>query len=436
MRRVAFATLGCKLNQAESGAIRSLLETSGGWCTVGEDDDADLVYVNTCTVTSQADAKGRQTIRRLAARHPRAALVAGGCYVQRAPGELAAIPGVRVLVGAADRERIVELAAGAVNGEVRHAISPIERARTFLEAPPSNALNRTRGFVRVQEGCGESCAFCVVPKTRGVSRSRSASGVLGEARALAAAGAREIVLTGANLGEWGADTFGRRALADLLREIVEIPGLLRVRLSSIDPDCVTPELLDLFASDRRIARHFHLPIQSGSEAVLAGMKRRASVRAFADLVREIDRRIPGSGIGSDVLAGFPGETDLEFERTFDLMTALPITYLHVFSYSVRPGSAAEALGDPVPADAKRRRTAALRRLSDEKGSAFAHRQVGRMATVLLERGERGGERHRTGYADNYLRVELGAGWAAGDVVRVRLLEATANGCRGELLEAA
>lgn len=440
MRRVAFATLGCKLNQTDTESLRALLEADGAWTTVSEDGDPDLVVVNTCTVTSQADAKSRQTIRRLHERHPKAAIIAAGCYAQRAPQELAALPGVRRLVGAADRSRVAQIADAAFRGDIRADISPIEAAVDFLDVGSSSlSREKTRAFLRVQEGCGESCTFCIVPKTRGPSRSRPASSVLAETRALVGAGAREVVLTGVHLGEWGADFAGKPLLADLVRDIVEVPGLLRVRLSSIEPSSVTPELVDLLAADRRVARQVHLPLQSGSDVIREGMRRRLTARDFEDLVREFDRRVPGIAIGTDVIAGFPGETDLDFQRTFDLLESLPIASLHAFSYSPRPGSAAESLGDPVSGEVKRRRTTALRRLSEVKSLTFREAGVGTEALVLLERGGRDEPTLLSGLTDNALRVEVprdaNGRPSPGEVVRARLVEATGEGCRGELVEA-
>lgn len=434
MKRVAFSTLGCKLNQSDTESMRTLLEREGGWTAVASEEDADLVVVNTCTVTASADARSRQTIRRIHAQNPRAKIVAAGCYTQRAPGEVAGLPGVVLLIGAADRARIARLVDDAMAGALRLDVSPISEASAFLDVPITEMSKNTRAFVTVQEGCGESCTFCIVPKTRGSSRSRNTASVLAQVQVLLEGGVREIVLTGVHLGEYGVDFAGRKLLAELLQEMVELPGLTRVRLSSIEPSTVTPELLDLAARDRRIARHFHIPMQSGSEDVLRSMKRRCHASQFADLAREISRRIPACAIGSDVLCGFPGETEERFQETFDLLQDLPVTYLHAFSYSVRPGSAAEPLGDPVPGDVKKRRAGALRRLSEDKNRKFHESQIGEIVEVLLENTRRNEAPFLAGHSDNYLKVEIGPGERTAPLVRARITGLVPGGCCAEMVD--
>jgi threonylcarbamoyladenosine tRNA methylthiotransferase MtaB len=438
VKRVAFHTLGCKLNQADTETMRALLSRTGEWTCVSEGEDADLVVVNTCTVTNQADARSRQAIRRLRGSHPDAVIAAAGCYVQRAPGEVAALPGVRLLVGAADRERLPELAARAMEGIVRLDVAPIDEARTFVDVATAAPRDHTRAFVDVQEGCDEACSFCIVPKTRGASRSRPFASVVRQAESLAAEGVRELVLTGVHLGDYGLDFAGRRLLVELLQALVEVPGLLRVRLSSIEPASVSAPLVDLLASERRLARHVHLPLQSGSASVLRAMGRRYAPEDFAALVREIERRVPHCGIGTDVIAGFPDENEDAFQETFDLLLGLPITYLHAFSYSVRPGSAAESRGDPVPGDVKRRRVAALRTLSAAKSRGFRERLEGEIVRVLLEDVRRDGARALAGRTDHYVHVDVPAPFArAGGApwVDVRITGLSADGCLGELVGA-
>jgi len=434
VKRVAFSTLGCKLNQADTESLRTLLEREGGWTSVACEEDADLVVVNTCTVTSTADARSRQTIRRVHARNPHAKIVAAGCYTQRAPSELAKLPGVVLLIGAADRARIAPLADDAMAGALRLEVSPISEAATFLDVPVAEMSKNTRAFVTVQEGCSETCTFCIVPKTRGTSRSRNTASVVAQVQVLLEGGVREIVLTGVHLGDYGLDLAGRRLLPELLQEIVELPGLKRVRLSSIEPSTVTPELLDLAARDRRIARHFHIPMQSGSEDVLRAMQRRCPAAQFAELAREIDRRIPHCAIGTDVLCGFPAETEEQFQVTFDLLQDLPLTYLHAFSYSVRPGSGAEHWGDPVPGDVKKRRAGALRRLSDDQNRKFHESQIGEIVEVLLENTRRNEAPFLAGHTDNYLKVEIGPGERSAPLVRARITGLVPCGCSAEMLD--
>ncbi len=409
LRRVAFCTFGCRLNAYDTETARTLIERHGGMQTVPLHEDADVYVVNTCSVTSQADARARKAVRRLNAEHPGAQIVITGCYAQRAPEELAGLPGVSLVLGAADRAEIATEIERMVPGEARVAVSPIAEARTFLEVPITEMMERSRALVKVQEGCNESCSFCIVPQTRGRSRSRTPDRVLSQVRQLVETGYTEIVLTGVHVGAYGLDfSPGDYSLAKLIREILLVPGLERFRLSSIEPSTVSEELIELMAAEEKFARHFHVPIQSGSDEVLRHMGRGYSAEEVASLVFDIADAIPDCGIGTDVIAGFPGETEAQFQQTFDLLLELPVTYLHAFTYSVRPGSRAESLGDQVPADVKKRRTRSLKRLSQDKNRTFRERHLGRRMEVLFERDERTGGCD-SGWTDNYLRVSVDTG---------------------------
>jgi threonylcarbamoyladenosine tRNA methylthiotransferase MtaB len=406
VKRIAFCTFGCRLNQYDTETIRTLLTAQGEYRVVPLQERADIYVVNTCSVTARADANARKAIRRIHGKHPEAAIVVTGCYAQRAPHELARLPGVGLIVGAAERGAIAETVHELVPGEPRVAVSPIDQAKTFLEIPVTEMMERSRAVVKVQEGCNESCTFCIVPQTRGPSRSRGSEQVLQQVRTLVAGGYTEVVLTGVHVGDYGLDLPARRRmLPQLITDILTIPALERLRLSSIEPASVSSELIALMATEEKFARHFHIPVQSGSDEMLARMNRRYTASAFATLIRRITEAIPDCGIGTDVICGFPGETELDFEHTFACLAELPITYLHPFSYSVRPGSAAEAFGDQVPAQVKKRRTRALKRLSREKSRSFRERHVGRVVSVLLEQGV---DHHEpvSGWSDNYLRVTL------------------------------
>ena len=409
--RVAFRTFGCRLNQYDTESIRTLLETSGRYETAR--DGADVYVVNTCSVTARADASARKALRRIHAEHPEARIVVTGCYAQRAPEELAGLPGVSLVLGAADRGRVVDELARTRAGEAaRVAVAPIAEARKFLEVPITEMRERRRAFVKVQEGCNESCAFCIVPQTRGVSRSREPEAVLEQVRRLVDAGYPEIVVTGVHAGDYGLDlgagAFGperpaprdRRPIVDLIERILAVPGLERFRLSSIEPASVSDDLVLLMAGEEKFARHFHIPMQSGNDGVLARMRRRYTAAGFRRLVARIAERVPDCGIGTDVICGFPGESDAAFQDTFDALTELPITYLHPFTYSARPGSESAAWKDDVPSEVKKRRVGALKRLSRDKSRAFRERHVGRVAGVLPE-GPDG-----TGWTDNYIRVAI------------------------------
>lgn len=438
MKRVAFCTFGCRLNQYDTETLRTLLVDDGEWRAVPWNEEADVYVVNTCSVTAKADARARNMIRRIHRERPDARIVATGCYAQRAPEDIAKLPGVDLILGAADRENTVEEFAGLeqiVPGEIRIAVSPISAAKTFLEVPITEMMDRSRAFVKIQEGCNDNCTFCIIPQTRGVSRSRRPEKVLEQVRELVKGGYTEIVATGVHIGEFGKDLDeARPLLAELMADILELPGLDRFRLSSIQPNTVSDEIIELMATHPKFARHFHLPMQSGSEDMLVRMKRSYTRQEYCDLIHGIAERIPDCGIGTDVISGFPGETDDHFQETFDAIEELPLTYLHPFTYSERPGSAAAAFTDQVPVDVRKRRTRALKKLSSDKNLAFRRRHVGRDSVIFVEEMRRDGEPHLGGLTDNYLRVDLGPGTTDRTLMDVRLTDITDGGMVGELRE--
>ena len=437
-RRIAYRTFGCRLNQYDTEAIRTLVGKGGGREeAAGPHEAADVYVVNTCSVTARADATARKAIRRINADHPEAKIVVAGCYAQRAPEELAALPGVALVVGAADRARVAELIDRIGDGPPVVAVSPISTAKSFLDVPITEMTEHSRAFVKVQEGCNESCTFCIVPRTRGASRSRTPASVLDQVRRLADAGYVEVVLTGVHLGDYGLDLpERRRMLPDLIERILEIEGVERFRLSSIEPASLGDGIIDLMAGSPKFARHLHIPFQSGSDAVLARMKRRYRAGEFADLVTGIGERVPGCGIGTDVICGFPGETDEDFLRTFEHVERLPITYVHAFTYSARPGSEAERFTGEVPGEIRKRRTRALKRLSAEKHLRFAERHVGQTVEVLVEPARRAGAARVGGWTDNYLRVDLGEGEADARIQPVEITELDGDSLKGILVPAA
>lgn len=437
MKTVAFCTFGCRLNQYDTETIRTLMEHTGSFRTVGFREEADVYVVNTCSVTSRADATARKAIRRLHQERPDAQIVVTGCYAQRAPAELAELPGVALVSGAADRERIASTVQEIEPGSVRVQVSAIEEAVKFLDVPITEMMEHSRAFVKVQEGCNESCSFCIVPQTRGASRSREPASVISQVRELVNSGYVEIVLTGVHVGDYGLDLggpdlgAGRRLLSELIVSILQVPGVRRLRLSSIEPSTITDEIVELVASEPRFARHFHIPFQSGSNAVLERMRRRYTVEAFADRVRHIAERVPDCAIGTDVICGFPGETDDDFQQTFDTLVALPVTHLHPFTYSVRPGSDAERFGDQIPGEVKKRRVSALKRMMREKNLAFRRQHVGRTMPVLIESARRGSRTTVEGWTDNYLRVSLPDAHVDNALEEVKIIGVTDDGLQGE-----
>ena len=429
--RVAFCTFGCRINQYDTETVRTLLEESGRFRTVSMHQPADVYVVNTCSVTAQADATARKAIRRIQRGQPAARIVVTGCYAQRVPAEIARLPGVILVLGVLDRRRIVSeieqcLAIAQLHEKrsinnrkisQRITVSPVSTAHAFSEIPITRMMDRSRAVVKIQDGCNGACSFCIIPQTRGPSRSRQPRQVIEQITRLVENGYREIVLAGVHLGDYGSDFGKKPILSDLIRRILAIPGLVRFRLSSIGPNVIDKEIIELMASENKFARHFHIPLQSGSDPILARMKRDYNVAQFEKLLRDITDAIPDCGIGTDIICGFPGESDARFHETVTRISDLPISYLHPFTYSARPGSLAESYADQVPNEQKKSRTRILKQLSHAKNRAFRERYPGRIARVLLETrgkdpikdcGENDGEMGATyfGWTDNYLRVTM------------------------------
>ncbi len=433
MTRIAYCTFGCRLNQYDTATIRTLVARERGYETVNQREQADIYLVNTCTVTARADANARKAIRRLHSEHPEAQIVVAGCYAQRAPEELAALAGVSLIVGATERGRIGWELQRLVYGEQRIEVAPITEAKSFLDLPIDEMAQRSRAVVKIQEGCNRSCTFCIIPRTRGRSRSRRPEGVLNEVQRLVTQGYQEIVLTGVDLGDYGFDLDHRGLpLTRLLRAILDIPGLFRIRLSSIEPSAVTDELIELIATEPRLTRHFHIPVQSAADAVLHRMRRGYTANEFATLINRIARRIPDCGIGTDAICGFPGETEVDFRQTYQRLSSLPITYLHPFPYSSRPGSQAEPYGDEVTPAEKKQRTRALKRLSHAKSQIFREAQVGKVLGVLFETTKGKADRMQTGWSDNYLRVRVSGRSVPTGIEQVQIQAVTEDGLIGEL----
>ena len=429
---VAFATLGCKLNQYDTTEVQALLEAEG-FRTVPFEKPAQVYVINTCTVTARADYSDRQTIRRAVARNPDAVVVVTGCYAQTNPDAVASIPGVDVVLGTQDRQALPGLLHQA-RKRVRPLVqvSDVFQARTLPAIPVRHvAPGHTRAFVKVQDGCQHRCSFCIVPFARGGSRSQAVETVVDQVEALVSAGHVEVVLTGVDLGHYGWDLQPRTTLAALIKRLLDVRGLGWLRLSSVLPAYFTEDLIELIVGDRRICRHLHVPLQSGADRVLRAMRRPYSVRMYRALVERLASAIPGLGLGADVIAGFPGETDAHFEATAALVEALPFSYLHVFSYSDRRGTEAGRGAAPRVASVTiRQRTSRLRSLSTAKQAAFRRAQMGRELPVLvLERRERETGR-LVGLTDNYLELAF----VGPDALMRRLARVRATGQGGERLE--
>ncbi|MFL6415403.1 MAG: tRNA (N(6)-L-threonylcarbamoyladenosine(37)-C(2))-methylthiotransferase MtaB [Bryobacteraceae bacterium] len=393
-------TFGCRASQADGAAIEASFRDNGA-APVRDPADASVLVVNTCTVTHSADVEARRTIRNFHRDYPNARILVTGCYAQRAPNELVGIDGVEWVVGNADKPSIASIVLNdreAYHGGV--IVSNFDRNPVFLAAPVRDVReDRTRPNLKVQDGCSNRCSFCIIPTVRGRSRSAPAESVVEQVRDLASRYC-EVVLTGINLGRWGRDLSGRLRFIDLLRTLLDQTEVRRLRISSVEPMDWSDSLLRFVAGESRIADHAHLPLQSGSDAVLKRMFRKYRTRHYASRLELTRKLMPEAAIGADVMTGFPGETDAEFEETLRFIEEQPFTYLHVFTYSERPDTAAASFGSPVPPAVRRERTHILRQLSHRKSVDFRRRMVGKtLSAVTLE--ERG-----VALTSNFLRVTM------------------------------
>jgi len=401
MRKVAIYTLGCKLNQAESSMLVEEFSRRG-YRVVSFGHPADVVVINTCSVTQRTDACSRQAIRRAAREWPRAFLAVVGCYAQLAPQELAAIPGVDVVLGADAKFRLFDYLDGAEK-KARPEIVTAHCQVQCVAPCPGNPSPRTRAFLKVQDGCDAGCSYCTVPLARGPSRSAPPEDVLARAVELYRRGHKELVLTGVHVGTYGRDLRPSSDLATLLERLcAELPGV-RFRLSSLECTEITPRLLHVVATRPQVCRHFHVPLQSGSDAILASMRRPYTAREFLQCVTNIRATFPEASIGTDVIVGYPGETEKDFQATLELLESGDFAYLHVFRYSRRPHTPAAELADDVPALVKEERSALLRGLGTKKRMSFASRFIGKSLQVLFEREANG---WALGTSDNYLKVRV------------------------------
>ena len=443
MSTVAFATLGCRLNQVDSQELAARLEERGVHAVPFE-EPADVVVVNTCTVTGRAEVSDRQMIRRARRRHPEARLVVTGCWAQTDPATVAALGGVDVVVGNADKPRLPDIVAALLVADRREErpararveVSDIRTARTLpaiahLATPPG----RSRAFLKVQEGCQHRCAFCIVPMARGTSRSLDPHVVADQARALIERGHREIVLTGVDLGHYGADLLPRTSLAALVRRLVALPGLRWLRLSSVLPAYFTEDLLDAVTGSPVVAPHLHVPLQSGSDRVLRRMRRPYTAVMYRRLIERLAAAIPRLGLGTDVIVGFPGETGDDFAETRGLIEALPFSYLHVFGYSDREGTEAARWRERVPTGEIAGRSRALRALAEAKGLRFRRAMVGREEDVLVLEARDRATGSLAALTGNYVDVAFdGPEALMRTITRVRITAADAAGTRGTLVE--
>ncbi|MBN8650238.1 MAG: tRNA (N(6)-L-threonylcarbamoyladenosine(37)-C(2))-methylthiotransferase MtaB [Cytophagales bacterium] len=401
MKKVAFYTLGCKLNYSETSTISRKMEDAG-YQKVEFTEQPDIFIINTCSVTENADKKCRKVVREARNISPDAYVAIIGCYAQLKPKEISEIPGVDAVLGAAEKFRLVELLDGFVRPKAPQVLaSAIESANTFNTS--YSLHDRTRTFLKVQDGCDYSCTFCTIPLARGSSRSDTIPNIFEQAQKIVATGVKEIVLTGVNTGDFGIREGERKdRFVDLLKELEQVEGLERLRISSIEPNLLTDEIIDLVASSSKLVPHFHIPLQSGSNTILKLMRRRYQRELYTSRVEKIKSVMPDCCIGVDVIVGFPGETDEHFLETYQFLNELNVSYLHVFTYSERENTVAAELPGVVPMKVRHERSRMLHILSEKKRRAFYEANLNKSFSVLFENDVEDGLMH--GFTENYIRV--------------------------------
>ena len=400
MRKVAFYTLGCKLNFSETSSIGRMFEDNG-FAKVAFEDRPDIFIINTCSVTDNADKKCRKIVREAKAISPNSYIAIIGCYAQLKPTEISEIEGVDAVLGASEKFQLIDLLDDFKKGETKVLATDIKEASTFNAAYSLN--DRTRTFLKVQDGCDYSCTFCTIPLARGNSRSDTIAHIVEEATKIGETGIKEIVLTGVNTGDFGIrDGERKERFIDLIKALDKVESINRFRISSIEPNLLTDEIIEFVASSNRFAPHFHIPLQSGSDAMLRKMKRRYLSDLYTNKVTKIRTLMPHASIGVDVIIGFPGETDELFKTTYQYLTDLDISYLHVFTYSERPNTPAASMSDSVSMDIRHQRSKQLRNLSEKKKRKFYAENIGRDATVLFENDAE--NELMQGFTENYVRV--------------------------------
>jgi threonylcarbamoyladenosine tRNA methylthiotransferase MtaB len=425
--RVSVHTLGCKLNYAETSSLAASF-AKVGFQPVPFGADTDVFLLNTCSVTANAEKECRQIIRRTLRHTPDAYIIVTGCYAQLRPEEIASIDGVDLVLGASEKFDAVKYAGNFDKSRGPQIFaSEIEEATDFHFGTSSDSDSRTRAFLKVQDGCDYNCSFCTIPEARGASRSAEIEDILRRARALCRDGFHEIILSGVNVGDFGRKT--GTSFYDLALAIENDPEIsARIRISSIEPNLLTDEMIDLVATSKKFCPHFHIPMQSGSDKILRAMQRRYNPGKYAALMGRIKSAMPHACIGADVIVGFPGETDRDFQDTCEFIRSLDISYLHVFTYSERPGTKASTMKDAVPIHIRREHNRLLHAISEKKRHAFYESQIGREVTLILEKtGD--------GYSENYVRSKIVTEIPYGaELVRARVLSNRGDIVEAEVLE--
>lgn len=423
MATVAFQTLGCKVNHYETEAVWQLFKDAG-YARVDFADHADVYVVNTCTVTNTGDKKSRQVIRRAIRQNPDSVICVTGCYAQTSPAEIMAIPGVDVVVGTQDRHKMIGYIEQFREERMPiNAVGNIMKAKVYEELDVPAFTDRTRASLKIQEGCNNFCTFCIIPWARGLMRSRQPEDVLKQAQQLVDAGYKEIVLTGIHTGGYGEDLKDYN-LAKLLKALESVTGLERLRISSIEASQITDEVLDVLKDSPIVVRHLHVPIQSASDTVLRRMRRKYTMAEFGERITRLKEVLPDCAITSDVIVGFPGETEEEFMETFNFINDHKFSELHVFPYSKRTGTPAAMMDDQVEESMKEQRVARLIALSDQLAKEYASKYEGELLEIIPEEFSEEAGGRLVGYTDNYLRVAIdGDESLIGQLVRVKITKA-------------
>jgi len=429
-KKVALHTLGCKLNFSETSTIgKQFLDR--GFEIVDFKNRADVYLINTCTVTENADRECRQIVRRALRLNPEAHIIVSGCYAQLSPEEIAKIDGVDTVLGNNEKFKLFSIINDFNKRELSCTfVSPTNQLNDFGAAYSTDADSRTRAYLKIQDGCDYICTFCTIPLARGKSRSLQPEEILNEFNTLVNNGYKEIILTGVNVGDYGKHI--GKDLYSLLLKMVEIPGKFRIRISSIEPNLLTDDIIDLTADNEKMCRHFHIPLQSGSPDVLKLMQRRYTTNYYSSLIEKLKNKIPDVGIGVDVIVGTPGETDIYFKETKKFLSELPISYLHVFTYSERPNTKAVQLSGSVDKAERKRRNKILRILSDKKKHSFNNKMIGKELEVLFESGY--SVDTIKGFTSNYVRVENSyKPELENNFNNVKILEANSYICKGKII---
>ncbi len=431
MKRVAFYTLGCKLNFSETSSISRSFEARG-YKKVSFEDKPDIFIINTCSVTDNADKKCRKIVREAQAIAPEGYIAIIGCYAQLKPKEISEIPGVDAVLGAAEKFRLLDLLDGFVKEpSTRVLASEISEATSFNNAYSKN--DRTRTFLKIQDGCNYGCSFCTIPLARGKSRSDSTENILRSAQEIGRTDTKEIVITGVNTGDFGVIEGKRKEkFIDLIQELDKTEGIERFRISSIEPNLLSNDIIEFVAKSNKFVPHFHIPLQSGSDYILQKMNRRYLTDLYKSRVTKIKTEMPNCCIGVDVIVGFPGETEEHFLETYNFLNELDVSYLHVFTYSERPNTTAVEMNGAVPAKTRQKRSKMLRILSEKKKRHFYNQHLDNTYHVLFENDVENGEMH--GFTENYIRVSAKYDPLLINEIKVAKLTSVNDQCIGELEE--